>query len=43
MVAVSCNDWTVGSQEERVGYEYILKTSEFELTGIISDMEADNG
>ena len=37
------NVWTVGSQEVRVGYEYILKTSEFELTGIISDMEADNG
>lgn len=39
----SGNVWTVGSQEVRVGYEYILKTSEFELTGIISDMEADNG
>ena len=41
--AFSGNVWTVGSQEVRVGYEYILKTSEFELTGIISDMEADNG
>lgn len=39
----SGNVWTVGSQEVRVGYEYILKTSEFELTGIISGMEADNG
>lgn len=39
----SSNVWNVGSQEVRVGYEYILKTSEFELTGIISGMEADNG
>ena len=39
----SGNVWKVGSQEVRVGYEYILKTSEFELTGIISGMEADNG
>ena len=39
----SGNVWTVGSQEVRVGYEYILKTSEFELTGIITGMEADNG
>ena len=39
----SGNVWQVGSQEVRVGYEYILKTSEFELTGIISGMEADNG
>ena len=39
----SGNVWNVGSQEVRVGYEYILKTSEFELTGIISDLEADNG
>lgn len=39
----SGNVWKVGSQEVRVGYEYILKTSEFELTGIITGMEADNG
>lgn len=37
------NVWTVGSQEVRVGYEYILKTSEFELTGIISALETENG
>ncbi len=37
------NVWTVGSQEVRVGYEYILKTSEFELTGIITALETDNG
>ena len=41
--AFSGNVWQVGSQEIRVGYEYILKTSEFELTGIITDLEADNG
>ncbi len=40
---LSGNVWKVGSQEVRVGYEYILKTSEFELTGIITGMEADNG
>ena len=28
----------VGAQEVRVGYEYIVKTSEFELTGIITAM-----
>ena len=39
----SGNVWQVGSQEVRVGYEYILKTSEFELTGIISNLEANNG
>ena len=33
------NVYKVGSQEVRVGYEYILKTSEFELTGLISDLE----
>ena len=31
--------YKVGSQEVRVGYEYIVKTSEFEMTGIISGME----
>ena len=33
------NVYKVGSQEVRVGYEYILKTSEFELTGLISALE----
>ena len=31
--------YKVGSQEVRVGYEYIVKTSEFEMTVIISGME----
>ena len=31
--------YKVGLQEVRVGYEYIVKTSEFEMTGIISGME----
>ena len=31
------------SQEIRVGCEYILKTSEFEMTGIICSMEASDG
>lgn len=31
--------YKVGAQEVRVGYEYIVKTSELELTGIISAME----
>jgi hypothetical protein len=35
--------YTVGSQEVRVGYEYIVKTSQFELTGLISDMEVTDG
>ena len=35
--------YKVGTQEVRVGYEYILKTTEFELTGIISDLEVANG
>ena len=35
--------YSVGSQEVRVGYEYIVKTSEFELTSLISDMEVTNG
>ena len=30
--------YKVGAQEVRVGYEYIVKTSEFELTGIITAM-----
>lgn len=33
----------VGSQEVRVGNGYILKTSCFELSGIVSDMEVSNG
>ena len=32
------NVYKVGAQEVRVGYEYIVKTSEFELTGIITAM-----
>ena len=39
----SGNVYHVGPQEVRVGYEYILKTSCFELTGLISDMEVSNG
>ncbi len=35
----SGNVYKVGSQEIRVGYEYIVKTSELELTGIITAME----
>ena len=34
----SGNVYTIGPQEIRVGFEYILKTSEFELTGLISDL-----
>ena len=37
------NVYKVGPQEVRVGYEYILKTSEFELTGLISAMEVTDG
>lgn len=36
------NVYKVGPQEVRVGYEYILKTSEFELTGLISALEVSN-
>ena len=32
------NVYKVGAQEVRVGYEYIVKTSEFEMTGIITAM-----
>lgn len=35
----SSNVYKVGSQEVRVGYEYIVKTSELEFTGIITDLE----
>lgn len=35
----SSNVYTVGSQEVRVGYEYIVKTSQLELTGIITAMQ----
>ena len=37
------NVYKVGPQEVRVGYEYILKTSEFELTGLISALEVTDG
>ena len=37
------NVYKVGPQEIRVGYEYILKTSEFELTGRISALEVTDG
>ena len=37
------NVYKVGPQEIRVGYEYILKTSEFELTGLISALEVIDG
>ena len=42
-VTFSGNVYKVGSQEVRVGYEYILKTSEFELTGLISTLEVTDG
>lgn len=35
--------YKVGTQEVRVGYEYILKTGRFEMTGVITDMEVQNG
>lgn len=35
--------YKVGTQEVRVGYEYILKTTAFELTGVISDLEVADG
>ncbi len=35
--------YKVGSQDVRVGLEYIFKTAEFELTGIVSNMEVNNG
>lgn len=37
------NVYKVGAQEVRVGYEYILKTSEFELTGLICALEVTDG
>ena len=37
------NVYKVGPQEVRVGYEYILKTSEFELMGLISALEVTDG
>lgn len=37
------NVYKVGPQEVRVGYEYILKTSEFELTGLICALEVSDG
>ena len=39
----TANVYKVGPQEVRVGYEYILKTSEFELTGLISALEVTDG
>lgn len=39
----SSNVYVVGTQDVRVGYEYIVKTSELELTGIISALEVKNG
>ena len=39
----SGNVYKVGPQEVRVGYEYILKTSEFELTGLICALEVTDG
>ena len=38
----SGNVYVVGTQEVRVGFEYIAKTSELELTGIIAAMEVTN-
>lgn len=31
--------YKLGAQDVRVGFEYIVKTSEFELTGIVCDLE----
>ena len=42
VATLSGNVYSVGPQEIRVGLEYILKTSEFELTGILSDLCAEN-
>lgn len=39
----SGNVYVVGTQDVRVGFEYIVKTSEFELTGIITALEVENG
>lgn len=35
--------YKVGSQEVRVGFEYILKTSAFEVTGTVCDLEVIDG
>ena len=42
IATLSGNVYSVGPQEVRVGLEYILKTSEFELTGILSDLTVEN-
>ena len=41
--AFSANVYKLGTQEVRVGYEYIVKTSEFELTGLICALEVTDG
>lgn len=35
--------YKLGPQDVRVGFEYIVKTSSFELTGIVCTMEIANG
>ena len=35
--------YKVGTQEVRVGFEYIVKTSEFEITGTVCDLEVTDG
>lgn len=35
--------YKLGTQDVRVGFEYIVKTSAFELTGIVCDLEVTNG
>lgn len=34
--------YKLGPQDVRVGFEYIVKTSSFELTGVVCDMEIAN-
>lgn len=35
--------YKLGPQDVRVGFEYIVKTSSFELTGTVCDLEVTNG
>ena len=35
--------YKLGPQDVRVGFEYIVKTSSFELTGVVCDLEVSNG
>lgn len=35
--------YKLGPQDVRVGFEYIVKTSSFELTGVVCELEVRNG